>query len=83
MIRMVIADDHAIVRGGIRQIMATTDDVQVVAEASSTDEALALVRAGNVDVLLLDISLPGLGGLELLKVLHGSEEHTSELQSQR
>ncbi|HEX5311398.1 response regulator transcription factor [Aquabacterium sp.] len=70
MIRMVIADDHAIVRGGIRQIMATTDDVQVVAEASSTDEALALVRAGNVDVLLLDISLPGLGGLELLKVLH-------------
>ncbi len=69
MIRMVIADDHAIVRGGIRQIMATTDDIQVVAEASSTDEALALVRAGNVDLLLLDISLPGLGGLELLKVL--------------
>ncbi|HET8693224.1 MAG TPA: response regulator transcription factor [Aquabacterium sp.] len=70
MIRMVIADDHAIVRGGIRQIMATTDDIQVVAEASSTDEALALVRAGNVDMLLLDISLPGAGGLELLKLLH-------------
>ena len=69
MIRMVIADDHAIVRGGIRQIMAATDDIEVVAEAASTDEALALARQGNVDMLLLDISLPGLGGLELLKVL--------------
>ena len=69
MIRMVIADDHAIVRGGIRQIMATTQDIEVVAEAASTAEALVLARLGNLDMLLLDISLPGLGGLELLKVL--------------
>lgn len=69
MIRMVIADDHAIVRGGIRQIMSTTDDIVVVAEAASTDEALASIRTGNVDMLLLDISLPGLGGLDLLKLL--------------
>ena len=69
MIRMVIADDHAIVRGGIRQIMSTTEDIQVVAEAASTDDVLPLIRAGGIDVLLLDISLPGLGGLDQLKVL--------------
>lgn len=69
MIRMMIADDHAIVRGGIRQIMSTTGDIQVVAEAACTDEVLTLVRSFHPDMLLLDISLPGIGGLDLLRVL--------------
>lgn len=72
MIRISIADDHAIVRGGLQQIMATTDDITVVREASSSSEVLAQAQQRDFDVLVLDISLPGAGGLELIRQL--SEE---------
>lgn len=72
MIRISIADDHAIVRGGLLQIMATTDDITVVREASSSSEVLAQAQQRDFDVLVLDISLPGAGGLELIRQL--SEE---------
>ena len=67
MIRILIADDHKIVRDGLKRILAAAADFEVAAEASNGDEALALVRAGDYDVALLDMSMPGLAGLDLIK----------------
>ena len=67
MIRVLLADDHEIVRDGLKRILAATNDVQVTAEAASGDAALALVKAGDFDVALLDMSMPGLSGIDLIK----------------
>lgn len=64
MIRVAIADDHALVRQGIRRILEAELDIRVVGEAQDGDEALALVRRSHPDVLILDISMPGKDGLE-------------------
>jgi DNA-binding NarL/FixJ family response regulator len=69
MIRVLIADDHQIVRDGLRRILSAHDDIQVVAEAANGDEALALVRAYDYDLALLDMSMPGLSGIDLVKRL--------------
>lgn len=67
MIRVLIADDHAIVRSGLAQIMATTDDLLVAAEASQGTEVLAKVRNGSADLLLMDMTMPGLSGVDLIR----------------
>lgn len=68
LIRILIADDHAIVREGVKQILAdTTADMVVAGEAVDGPEALQAVRAMNWDVLLLDISMPGSNGLDVLQ----------------
>jgi DNA-binding NarL/FixJ family response regulator len=67
MIRILIADDHKIVRDGLKRILASSTDLQVAGEAASGDEALALVRANDYDVAMLDMSMPGLSGLDLIK----------------
>lgn len=64
--RILIADDHPIVRQGVRQILAADPDLQVVAEARSGDEALQLARQINWDVAILDFSMPGRSGFDLL-----------------
>ena len=64
MIRIAIVDDHAIVRAGLRQFFADQVDFVVIAEAANGREALDIVRQGEVDVVLLDISMPGQGGVE-------------------
>ena len=69
MIRVLIADDHKIVRDGLKRILASSADLQVAGEAASGDEALALARANHYDLALLDMSMPGLSGIELLKRL--------------
>ena len=69
MIRVLIADDHKIVRDGLKRILAATADVEVGGEAASGDEALALVKANNYDVAMLDMSMPGLAGIDLIKRL--------------
>ena len=69
MIQVLIADDHKIVRDGLRRILAATTDVQVAAEAASGEEALALVKKQDFDVAMLDMSMPGLSGLDLIKRL--------------
>jgi DNA-binding NarL/FixJ family response regulator len=66
MIRLLIADDHAIVRGGLRQLFALSNDVQVVAEAASGAEVLACLRPLSVDLLLLDLNMPGIGCADLI-----------------
>ena len=69
MIRVLICDDHMIVRQGIRQSLAEASDIEVVAEAGDGPAALQRLRQGGVDVLLLDIALPGRDGLDLLRQL--------------
>jgi len=67
MIRILIADDHSIVRDGLKRILAATPDLNVVDEAASGDAALALVRANDYDIAMLDMSMPGLSGIDLIK----------------
>jgi DNA-binding NarL/FixJ family response regulator len=64
-IRVVLADDHALVRRGVRAVLEAAGDIEVVAEAEAGDKALSLVEAHRPDVLLTDIEMPGLTGLEL------------------
>jgi len=67
MIRVLIADDHTLVREGLRQLLAATTDIRVAAEAANGDEALALVKANDYDLAVLDMSMPGISGIELIK----------------
>ena len=69
MIRVLLADDHKIVRDGLKRILAASADIQVAGEAASGDEALALVKAHDYDVAMLDMSMPGLAGIDLIKRL--------------
>lgn len=66
MIRIAIVDDHAIVRAGLRQFFADHTDLAVVAEAANGREALDIVRAGGVDVMVMDLSMGEQGGVEAL-----------------
>jgi DNA-binding NarL/FixJ family response regulator len=65
--RVLIADDHALMREGLRRILATDPSFVVAGEAKDGHEVLAAVRAGGFDVLLLDLSMPGRSGIDLLR----------------
>lgn len=67
MIRVMITDDHAIVRQGLKQILSETEDISVTGEAETGFQALTLIRQYGFDVVLLDISLPDRNGIEVLK----------------
>jgi two-component system invasion response regulator UvrY len=67
MIKILIADDHTIVREGLKQILAETSDIVVSGEASTGQDTLRKVRSRHYDVVILDISLPGISGLDVLK----------------
>jgi len=66
MIRVLLADDHNIVREGLRRIIEESGDLQVVAEAGDGREALGLLKESRPDVAVIDISMPGLDGLEVI-----------------
>lgn len=68
-LRLLIADDHAILRGGLKQIIATAHDLEVVGEAASSQQSLAQCDALQPDLLLLDLMMPGMNGIELLQQL--------------
>ncbi|MBL8361253.1 MAG: response regulator transcription factor [Rubrivivax sp.] len=69
MIRVGIVDDHAIVRNGLRQLISDEVDLRVTGEAANGREALELARGGEVDVLLMDLSMPGDGGVDALQAI--------------
>ena len=69
MIRVILCDDHAVVRRGIREMLSEAVDIQVVAEAGSYAEVREALRSTTCDVLVLDLNLPGRGGLEVLASL--------------
>lgn len=66
MIRLVIADDHAIVRGGLKQIFAQTPDINVAGEAVNGAEVMDWLEKGGFDLLLLDLNMPGVSGPDLI-----------------
>jgi two-component system invasion response regulator UvrY len=66
-IKVLVADDHAIVREGLKQILADTRDIMVAGEAENGLDAIKIARKGNCQVLLLDISMPDRSGIEILK----------------
>jgi DNA-binding NarL/FixJ family response regulator len=72
-IRIVIADDHAIVREGLKRIVSSADDLQVVAEAANGTEVMQRVRESEFDVLVLDLSMPGRSGMELIKLVRSEK----------
>jgi len=63
-IRVILADDHVLVRQGIRQFLDEADDITVVGEAADGEEALRLVAEHQPDIAILDVQMPGVGGLE-------------------
>ena len=79
MIRVLIADDHAIVRHGLKQILAETDDLIVAGEAETGFQAIKMARLDSFDVVLLDISLPDRNGIEVLGQIKKTQPKLSVL----
>jgi DNA-binding NarL/FixJ family response regulator len=73
MIRIAIVDDHAIVRAGLRQFLSDQVDMRVTGEAGNGREAMDLVRGGDVDVIVMDLSMPDKGGVEALAAIKARE----------
>lgn len=73
MIRVLIADDHMIVREGLKQLLSSAPDLAVIGEAQNGQEVLQRVRQDEFDVLLLDMSMPGRSGIELIKQVRGEK----------
>ena len=70
-IRILLADDHPVVRSGVRTLLGQVADLNVIAEAGSGAEVMSLVMETQPDVLLLDMQLPGLSGIEVVRQLKG------------
>ncbi len=68
--RILIADDHAIVREGVKQILKTLPEVCIIDEIADGNEALLMISKTNYDLVILDISMPGMSGLDILQNLH-------------
>lgn len=66
MIRLIIADDHPIVRSGLKRLFEASLDIQVVAEADNSEQLLSILNEQNVDLILLDLTMPGLNGVEMI-----------------
>ncbi len=65
-IRLILVDDHAIVRAGFKMLLATRDTIEVIAEADRGETAIQLYQELKPDLLIMDLSMPGLGGLETI-----------------
>ncbi|WP_216656559.1 response regulator [Nocardioides marmotae] len=72
MIRILVADDHPVVRDGVRSMLGAVPDFEVVAEAGSGPEAVALARATDPDVVVMDLRMPGGGGVDAVRALRAS-----------
>ena len=73
MIRLVIADDHAIVREGLKRIVSSIEGMDVIGEAGNGTEVMQRVRELTFDVLVLDLSMPGRSGMELIKLIRAEK----------
>jgi DNA-binding NarL/FixJ family response regulator len=70
-LRVVIVDDHPIVRDGLRSLLSSIDDIELVGEAGTGEDAITLVDATKPDVVIMDIEMPGMGGIAATRVLAG------------
>ena len=93
-VNILLADDHRMVREGLKQLLETDSEINVVAEAGDGYECLNLTNKTKPDIVLLDINMPNMDGIQVLNIMKQqkmlckvivltirSEEHTSELQS--
>jgi DNA-binding NarL/FixJ family response regulator len=78
-IRIVIADDHSMIREGLKQLLELDGDIQVVGEAGNGEECLAVIEKVKPDVVLLDINMPVMNGLKMLEVLRNSENKSQRV----
>lgn len=69
MLKVLVADDHTLIREGLKKILKTAEDISIVLEAGNAREVLEQIKKEDLDVVILDITLPGKSGLELLKDL--------------
>ena len=76
MITVLLADDHDLVRTGIRRLLEDVDDIRVVGEAHSGEEAVRQVRELEPDVVLMDLSMPGMGGMEATRKIAAANPRT-------
>jgi two-component system invasion response regulator UvrY len=79
MIRVLIADDHAVVRSGFRLLLDSADDIEVVAEAESGEEAIVLYDQVKPDVVMIDLAMPGIGGIEAIKKILAKDKRARVL----
>lgn len=77
--KIMIADDHPLFRKGVRNLLGTTEDLEVVGEASSGDEALELAGTLQPDLVLMDIRMPGLNGIEVTRLIKQAYPHIEVL----
>lgn len=78
-IKVILVDDHAVVRAGYQMLLKNSPELEVVAEADSGEEAYRLHGVHKPDVIVMDLSLPGIGGLEAIKRIHAREDKTKIL----
>jgi len=69
-IRILLADDHHVVRKGLRALLSTEKDIEIIAEAQNGQEAVNLFRTMKPDILLLDLLMPELSGIEVIQILN-------------
>ena len=78
-IRVLLADDHALVREGTRRLLETENDVEVVAEAANGEEAVEATKRLHPDIAIMDIAMPGMGGIEATRAIKVSCPETAVL----
>jgi len=78
-IRILIADDHSVVRSGLRQLLKTSGEFSIVGEAASGEEAIEQVRKHEPDIAILDISMPGMNGVEATRIIKQESAGTKVL----
>jgi DNA-binding NarL/FixJ family response regulator len=79
LIRVLLVDDHALVREGTRRLLEAEDDVEVVAEAASGEEAIAAAQKLHPDIAIMDIAMPGIGGIEATRAIKARCPETAVL----
>ena len=72
MIRIIVADDHTLVRAGLQRILSGSENLEILGEASNGAQAIALLQETPCDVLLLDLSMPGRSGIDLIAQIKAS-----------